>query len=76
MKKTFTKILCVAVAALSLTSAAAQQGYEKSNEIFRLGVESRFDYLNEAIDGNEVYGASGFAVRYFNSSMWGGRMKS
>ena len=71
MKKIFTKILCVAVAALSLTSAAAQQGYEKSNEIFRLGVESRFDYLNEAIDGNEVYGASGFAVRYFNLRMDG-----
>lgn len=71
MKKTFTKILCVAVAALSLTSAAAQQGYEKSNEIFRLGVESRFDYLNEAIDGKEIYGASGFKVRYFNLRMDG-----
>ena len=71
MKKTFTKILCVAVAALSLTSAAAQQGYEKSNEIFRLGVESRFDYLNEALDGDEIYGASGFKVRYFNLRMDG-----
>lgn len=71
MKKTFTKILCVAVAALSLTSAAAQQGYEKSNEIFRLGVESRFDYLNEALDGNEIYGNSGFKVRYFNLRMDG-----
>ena len=71
MKKTFTKILCVAVAALSLTSAAAQQGYEKSNEIFRLGVESRFDYLNEALDGNEIYGKSGFKVRYFNLRMDG-----
>ena len=30
MKNTFTKILCVAVAALSLTSVAAQQGYEES----------------------------------------------
>ena len=71
MKKTFTKILCVAVAALSLTSAAAQQGYEKSNEIFRLGVESRFDYINEAIDGNEIYGKSGFKARYFNLRMDG-----
>ena len=71
MKKTFTKILSVVVAALSLTSAAAQQGYQKSNEIFRLGVESRFDYLNEAIDGNEIYGASGFKVRYFNLRMDG-----
>ena len=71
MKKTFTKILCVAVAVFSLTTAAAQQGYEKSNEIFRLGVESRFDYLNETLDGNEIYGASGFKVRYFNLRMDG-----
>ena len=71
MKKTFTKILSVAVAVLSLTSVAAQQGYEKSNEIFRLGVETRFDYLNEALDGNEVYGASGFKARYFNLRMDG-----
>ena len=71
MKKTFTKILCVAIAALSLTSAAAQQGYEKDNEIFRLGVEARFDYLNEALDGNEIYGNSGFKVRYFNLRMDG-----
>ena len=71
MKKTFTKILSVAVAVLSLTSVAAQQSYEKSNEIFRLGVEARFDYLNEAIDGKEVYGASGFKARYFNLRMDG-----
>ena len=71
MKKTFTKILSVAVAVLSLTSVAAQQGYQKSNEIFRLGVEARFDYLNEALDGNEVYGASGFKARYFNLRMDG-----
>ena len=71
MKKTFTKILCVAVAALSLTSAAAQQGYEKSNEIFRLGVESRFDYLNEAVDGVNNYNSTGFNVRYFNLRMDG-----
>lgn len=55
----------------AIAEVEAQQGYEKSNEIFRLGVESRFDYLNEAIDGNEVYGASGFAVRYFNLRMDG-----
>ena len=71
MKKTFTKILCVAVAALSLTSVTAQQGYEKSNEIFRLGVETRFDYINEAIDGNEIYDKSGFKARYFNLRMDG-----
>ena len=71
MKKIFTKILCAAVAMFAIAEVEAQQGYEKSNEIFRLGVESRFDYLNEAIDGNEVYGASGFAVRYFNLRMDG-----
>ena len=71
MKKTFTKILCVAIAALSLTSAVAQQGYEKSNEIFRLGVEVRFDYLNEALNGDEIYGATGFKARYFNIRMDG-----
>ena len=71
MKNTFTKILCVAVAALSLTSVAAQQGYEKDNEIFRLGVESRFDYIREALDGDEIYEASGFKARYFNLRMDG-----
>ena len=71
MKKTFTKILCAAMAAFSLTSAAAQQGYEKDNEIFRLGVEARFDYLHQAIDGNEIYGDSGFKARYFNLRMDG-----
>ena len=71
MKKTFTKILSVVVAALSLTSAAAQQGYQKSNEIFRLGVESRFDYLNDAVDGVHNYNSTGFNVRYFNLRMDG-----
>ena len=71
MKKIFTKILCAAVAMFAIAEVEAQQGYEKSNEIFRLGVESRFDYLNETIDGNEVYGASGFKVRYFNLRMDG-----
>ena len=71
MKKTFTKILSVVVAALSLTSAAAQQGYQKSNEIFRLGVESRFDYINEAVDGVHNYNSTGFNVRYFNLRMDG-----
>lgn len=71
MKKTFTKILCVAMAAFSLTSAAAQQGYEKDNEIFRLGVESRFDYIHEALDGTQNFDASGFKARYFNIRMDG-----
>jgi hypothetical protein len=34
MKKTFTKILCAAVAMFSVSAVYAQQGYEKSNEIF------------------------------------------
>ena len=71
MMKTFTKILCAALALLSVSSLFAQQGYEKSNEIFRLGVETRFDYLNQALDGEQLYGASGFKVRYFNLRMDG-----
>ena len=71
MMKTFTKILCAALALLSVSSLFAQQGYEKSNEIFRLGVEARFDYLNQALDGEQLYGASGFKVRYFNLRMDG-----
>ena len=71
MKKTFTKILCAALAMLSVSAVCAQQGYEKSNEIFRLGVEARFDYLNQALDGNQLYDASGFKVRYFNLRMDG-----
>ncbi len=71
MMKTFTKILCAALALLSVSSLSAQQGYEKSNEIFRLGVETRFDYLNQALDGEQLYGASGFKVRYFNLRMDG-----
>ncbi len=71
MKKTFTKILCAALAMLSVSAVCAQQGYEKSNEIFRLGVEARFDYLNQALYGNQLYDASGFKVRYFNLCMDG-----
>jgi hypothetical protein len=71
MKKTFTKILCAALAMFSLSAAYAQQGYEKSNEIFRLGVEARFDYLNQALEGEQLYDKSGFKVRYFNLRMDG-----
>lgn len=71
MMKKFTKILCFVVAMFSLTAVYAQQGYEKSNEIFRLGVEARFDYLNEAVAGVQNYDASGFKVRYFNIRMDG-----
>ena len=71
MKKTFTKILCAALAMLSVSAVCAQQGYEKSNEIFRLGVEARFDYLHQALEGKQNYDASGFKVRYFNLRMDG-----
>lgn len=50
---------------------AQQDGYQKDNEIFRLGVEARFDYLHEAIDGTKINGNSGFKVRYFNLRMDG-----
>lgn len=66
MKRTFTKILCLAVALVGITTAQAQQGYDESNEIFRLGVETRFDYLNQALAGEKIDAASGFKVRYFN----------
>ena len=66
MKRTFTKILCLAVALMGITTAQAQQGYDESNEIFRLGVETRFDYLNQALAGEKIDAASGFKVRYFN----------
>lgn len=50
---------------------AQQDGYQKDNEIFRLGIEARFDYLHEAIDGTKINGNSGFKVRYFNLRMDG-----
>ena len=71
MKKTITKILCLAVAVFAVSVASAQQGYEKCNEVFRLGVEARFDYLNQAIAGDKIAGSSGFNVRYFNLRMDG-----
>lgn len=71
MKKTFTKILCLAVAVFAVSVASAQQGYEKCNEVFRLGVEARFDYINQALAGDKLADASGFKVRYFNLRMDG-----
>ena len=44
----------------------AQQGYDKDNQIFRLGLEARFDYLNEALAGEPIHEKSGLKVRYFN----------
>ncbi|MBR6721780.1 MAG: porin [Alistipes sp.] len=77
MKKTFTrlmaapsaaitKMLCVVAVLLGCGSVSAQQGYDECNELFKLGVEARFDYLNEALNGDKIDAASGFKVRYFN----------
>ena len=53
-------VLCVAL--LSFNFAKAQD----ENEVFRLGVEARFDYLNQSLEGNKIDAGSGFKVRYFN----------
>ena len=71
MKKTFTKIACLAVALLSFGTLQAQNAAVEDNEIFKLGVEARFDYINDAIAGNVDAAASGFKARYFNLRMDG-----
>ena len=75
MKKTFTKIVCLAVALFSFSTLQAQENqanpYGEDNEIFKLGVEARFDYLNQAVAGNHDIAGSGFKVRYFNLRMDG-----
>ena len=65
MKKNVINILLLMVF-LPLSSLRAQQGYEKNNQIFRLGVESRFDYVNNALAGDVISENSGFKVQYFN----------
>ena len=71
MKKTFTKIVCLAVALFSFGTLQAQDGAVEDNEIFKLGVEARFDYLNQSVAGNPDVAGSGFKVRYFNLRMDG-----
>lgn len=71
MKKTFTKFVCLAVALLSFGSLKAQNAVVEDNEIFKLGVEARFDYLNQAVAGEHSVAGSGFKVRYFNLRMDG-----
>ena len=71
MKKTFTKFVCLAVALLSFGSLMAQNAAVEDNEIFKLGVEARFDYLNQAVAGEHSVAGSGFKVRYFNLRMDG-----
>lgn len=65
MKKTFTKTLCLAFALLSFGSVQAQQDNDV-NDIFKLGVEARFDYLNQALAGDKLDENSGLNVRYIN----------
>ena len=71
MKKTFTKFVCLAVALFSFSALQAQDGAVEDNEIFKLGIEARFDYLNQAVDGTHDIAGSGFKVRYFNLRMDG-----
>ena len=69
MKKTFTKTIkgiALLVALFTFGKAQAQSGYEKDNEIIKVGIEARFDYLNQAVDGQHSTDGSGFKVRYFN----------
>lgn len=66
MKKTFTKILSLAAVLLCVNSAQAQDDDRDINDIFKLGVEARFDYVNEALGGNQVDPATGIKVRYIN----------
>ena len=71
LRKLICRVALVAVAAFSVSALSAQSGYEKENEIFRIGVEARFDYLNQALAGNHDAAGSGFKVRYFNFRMDG-----
>ena len=65
------RVALVAVAMLSIGAASAQSGYEKNNDIFRIGVEARYDYLNQALAGEQNDAASGFKMRYLNFRMDG-----
>ena len=63
-------VLAVAVVLVAAAPASAQagsnDGFGDENDIFRIGVEARFDYLNEALAGNQIDAASGFKARYIN----------
>lgn len=71
MKKTFTTILCLAAMALCTHVAKAQDDSRDINDIFKLGVELRFDYLSQALAGEPRPDVSGFEARYFNLRMDG-----
>lgn len=71
MKKTFTTILCLAAMMLFAEAAKAQDDSRDINDIFKLGVEVRFDYLTQALAGEPRPDVSGFEARYFNLRMDG-----
>ena len=70
MKKTTISLRALFVLCMALMTFGYAQAQEQ-NEIFRLGVEARFDWLNQSVDGNKVDAGSGFKVRYFNLRMDG-----
>ncbi|MBO5716852.1 MAG: porin [Alistipes sp.] len=70
MKKTTLSLRAFFVLCMALMTFGYAQAQEQ-NEIFKLGVEARFDWLNQTLDGNKVDAGSGFKVRYFNLRMDG-----
>ncbi len=70
MKKTTISLRALFVLCMALMTFGYAQAQEQ-NEIFRLGVEARFDWLNQSVDGNKIDANSGFKVRYFNLRMDG-----
>lgn len=66
MKRTITKILCLAMALLGANTIMAQDDSHDANDIFKLGAEARFDYVHSAIDHERQDPASGIMVRYIN----------
>ena len=63
------KIFCLVAMLVCMNSASAQS--DNRSDIFKLGIEARFDYLNQALAGKQLDNASGFKVRYFNLRMEG-----
>ena len=71
MKRTFTTILSIVAMLLGVNTLQAQDDSRDINDIFKLAVEARFDYLDQALAGEPLPDASGFEVRYFNLRMDG-----
>ncbi len=60
------KALLTAVIALAATGLAAQE-----NELLNIGIETRFDYMQEYRHGAKINDASGFKGKYLNIRMDG-----